>query len=92
MKFTRFTWAMVAVLLFSGWWLAQIATSFPLIRWGCVLTILGMFLALGVDAAIDKAKAEGEGFYGEWLTVITPHIGFAVGLFFLILVGVYVGW
>lgn len=92
MEFTRFTWAMLTTLLASGLWLAQLATSFPLVRWGCVFILLGYFLAIAIDAALDKAKAEGQGYYGELLTIITPHIGYAVGLLFLIIVGVFVGW
>ena len=92
MEFTRFTWALIFTLLASGWWLAQLATSFPLIRGGCFLILLGYFLVIAIDAVMDKAKAEGEGFYGEWLTIVTPHIGFAVGLLFFVLIGVYVGW
>jgi hypothetical protein len=50
-------------------------------------------IAIGIDAFIDKAKLEANGeFYGDWLAAVTPHIGYAVGLFFLVLVGVYIGW
>jgi hypothetical protein len=73
-------------------WIAQLATSFPLIRIGCVLILVGYFVAIAIDAFIDKAKVEGQGFYGDWITIVTPHIGYAVGLLFLVFVGVYIGW
>lgn len=89
---TRFQLSLIATLLASGLWLAQLATSFPLVRWGCIFILLGYFLAIAIDAFIDKAKAEGQGYYGELLTIVTPHIGYAVGLLFLVIVGVFVGW
>lgn len=92
MEFTRFTWAMISTLLASGLWLSQLATSFPLVRWGCLIILAGYFVAIAVDAALDKAKADGQGYYGDLLAIITPHIGLAVVLLFLALVGVYVGW
>lgn len=92
MEFTRFTWALLATLLASGWWLSQLATSFSLIRWGCILIILAYFLVIAIDAFLDKAKVEGQGYYGELITIITPHLSAAVALFFLVLVGVFVGW
>lgn len=92
MEFTRFTWAMVTTLLASGLWIAQLATSFPLIRWGCVFILLSYFLAIAIDAFIDKAKDDAQGLGNELLTVIAPHIGYAAGLLFLVIVGVFVGW
>jgi hypothetical protein len=89
---TRFQISLIATLLASGLWISQLATSFPLIRWGCVLILIGYFIAIAIDAFLDKANVGGEGFYGDWITIVTPHIGYAVGLLFLVLVGIYVGW
>lgn len=92
MQMTRFTWGMISTLLGSGWLLAQLATSFPLIRGGCIFLLIGGFIAIAVDAAIEKAKIDAEGGYVELLAVITPHIAYSVGLLFMILIGVFVGW
>ena len=70
-------------------YVAQLATSFPLIRMGCVLLLLACIVALGVDALLDKAKAEAQGI--EVTIALAPHMG-ALALFcFLILVGIYIG-
>ncbi len=89
---TRFQLALTGTCLLSGWWFAQFAASFPIIRTGCIVIILGGFLWIAVDAFMDKAKTEAEGWDGDLLTIITPHIAHAVMLLFLVLVGVYVGW
>ena len=89
---THFEMSLIATILASGLWLAQLATSFALIRAGCFIVLLGYFFALAIDAFMDKAKAEANDFYGDWLTIVAPHIGCAVGLLFLVLTGVYVGW
>lgn len=88
----RFKIAGLITVAASGCYIAQFATSFPLIRLGCSVILLGMFVAIAIDAALDKAKAEAEGFYGDALTIVTPHLAAAVVLVFLIAVGVYVGW
>lgn len=88
---SRFMISLIATLLASALWLAQLATSFAVIRFGCIVLLVAMFIALAVDAAIDYAKAQAEGFDPELMTVITPHIGYAIGLLFLIIVGVVVG-
>lgn len=89
---TRFQAAFNVTLLSSGFWLAQLATSFPPIRWGCIFVILGYFLAIAIIAFVNKAKVEGQDYYGNSLVIVTPYIGYAVALFFLIIVGVFVGW
>ncbi|HEY9748378.1 MAG TPA: hypothetical protein V6C63_06860 [Allocoleopsis sp.] len=88
----RFKISGLITIAMSGAYIAQFATSFPLIRLGCSLVLLGFFIAIAIDAALDKAKAEAEGFYGELLTIITPHLSAAAVLLFLIFVGVYLGW
>ena len=89
---TRFQLSLIATLLASAWWLAQLAASFPIVRTGCILILLSYFIAIGIDALIDKAKAESQGYYGELLAVISPHIGYATVILFAIIVGSYVGW
>lgn len=70
-------------------YLAQLARSFPLIRIGCILLLLAVVVALGIDALLDKAKAEAQGV--ESAIALAPHMG-ALALFcFLILVGIYIG-
>lgn len=88
---TRFHISLIATMLASGLWLAQLATSFALIRIGCIVILLGYFIALAIDALMDKSKAEANDFYGNWLTIVTPHIGYSVGLLFLVFTGVYIG-
>lgn len=88
----RFKISGLITIAMSGAYIAQFATSFPLIRLGCSVILLGFFVAIAIDAALDKAKAEAEGCYGDVLTIVTPHLAAAAALVFLILVGVYVGW
>jgi hypothetical protein len=83
--------SLITTMLASALWLAQLATSFAVIRFGCIVLLIGMFLALAVDAAMDFARVQAEGHDAELITVITPHIGYALGLLFLIIVGVIVG-
>ena len=88
---TRFMMSLIATILASGLLLAQLAASFPVIRFGCIVVLIAMFLGIAIDAAVDRAKAIGEGYDGELLTIVTPHIGYAIGLLFLIIVGVSIG-
>jgi hypothetical protein len=40
---------------------------------GCWLIVFGYFVAIAVDAFIDKAKLEASGeFYSDWLAAVTP--------------------
>jgi hypothetical protein len=60
---------------------------------GCWLIVFGYFIAIAIDAFIDKAKLEVSGdFYGDWWAAVAPHIGYALGLLFLVCAGVYIGW
>lgn len=89
---SHFEMSLIATVLASGLWLAQLATSFPLIRVGCVIILIAYFLLIAIDAFIDKTKATADGYDGPWIVIVTPHIGVAVGLLFLILTGVWIGW
>jgi hypothetical protein len=89
---TRFQFSVIAALLASGWWLSQLATSFPLIRVGCLIVILGGFLWIGLDALDDRAKTRMQENYCDLIDIVTPHIRVAIGLLFLVFVGIYVGW
>lgn len=88
---TLFQIKLIATLLASSLWLAQLATSFPLVRFGCVVVLVAYFLAIAVDAAMDYAKIQAAGHDAELLTIITPHIAYAIGVLFLIIVGIVVG-
>jgi hypothetical protein len=88
---SRFMLGLIATILASGLLLAQLAASFAVIRFGCIVLLFAMFLGIAIDAAIDKAKASAQGYDGELITVITPHIGYAIVLTFLIIVGVAIG-
>lgn len=88
---TRFQLSLISTLLASSLWLAQLATSFSLVRFGCVIVLVAYFLAIAVDAALDYAKTQAAGHDAELLTVVTPHIAYAIGLLFLIVVGVVIG-
>lgn len=88
---TRFQIAFNVTLLASGLWLAQLATSFPIVRWGCIFILLGYFLAIAIVAFVNKAKLEGQDYYGDALAAISPYIAYAAALFFLVIVGVFVG-
>ena len=92
MEPTRFNLGLAATFFFGGWWLAQLATSFPLVRWGCLFVLLSGFLLIGIDALFDKAKAEREGYYGSAFNVITPHLGAAILFLFMIVIGVFAGY
>lgn len=86
---SRFKWSGLISIGLGIVYLAQLATSFPLIRMGCVLLLLACIVALGVDALLDKAKADAQGI--DFSIALAPHIG-ALALFcFLILVGIYIG-
>jgi hypothetical protein len=79
-------------LALSVSYFAQAATSFPLVRAGCVWLVLGFFFFIAADAFLDTAKAKGEGYYGEVLTIITPHLIAAAVVLAMVALGVYVGW
>ena len=89
---THFELSLVSTLLASGLWLAQLAVSFPLIRAGCFIILLGYFIFLACDAFLDRANIFASGECDDLLIVITPHIRYAVILLFLVLTGVYIGW
>jgi hypothetical protein len=48
---THFELSLISTILASGLWLAQLAVSFPLIRVGCFIILLGYFIFLACDAS-----------------------------------------
>lgn len=70
-------------------YITQLAISFPSIRVGCILLLIACIVALGVDAMLDKAKAEAKGV--EARIALTPHISIAGIFCFLLLIGIHIG-